>query len=194
MQRFLRILAHIIGIIPALMGLFIWWRNGNPIDPVATYTAQSGDAALKLLIASLAITPLMRLSNITPLGVMRRPLGLYAFAYVCVHVLVYVWLDYGWDWSLMAENLLRKRYLIAGVVAAIILVPLALTSTRMWQRRLGTWWKPLHRLIYVAAIAAALHYFWLVKSDTRVPLIYAGIIVLLLVLRLWTRPRPTRTV
>ena len=194
MQFVLRLIAHLLGVLPVLWSLFVWWQDGPPIDPVATYTAQSGDAALKLLIAALAITPLMRLSKITPLGVMRRPLGLYAFAYVCAHVLVYVWLDYAWDWSLMADNLLGKRYLIAGVVAATILLPLALTSTRMWQRRLGTWWKHLHRLVYVAAIAAALHYFWLVKSDTRVPLIYAGIIVLLLVLRIWLRPRRVHTV
>lgn len=193
MQRSLRILAHLIGIAPALISAYIWWYDGNPIDPVATYTAQSGDAALKLLIASLVITPLMRLSKVTPLGVMRRPLGLYAFAYVCAHVLVYVWLDYAWDWSLMTDNLLRKRYLIAGVVAAVVLLPLALTSTRAWQRRLGMWWKRVHRLVYVAAAAAALHYIWLVKSDTRVPFIYAGIILLLLVLRLGLRPRRARS-
>lgn len=188
-----RLVAHLIGVLPAMWSLFLWWQDGTPIDPVATYTAQSGDAALKLLIASLAITPLMRISALTPLGVMRRPLGLYAFAYVCAHLLVYVWLDYAWDWELMADNVLRKRYLLAGIVAAAVLLPLALTSTRTWQRRLGIWWKRLHRLVYVAAGAAALHYIWLVKSDTRVPLIYAGIIALLLVARLWLKARRTRT-
>lgn len=185
MQRSLRIVAHLIGITPALISLFIWWRNGTPIDPVATYTAQSGDASLKLLLASLAITPLMRITGVSRLGVMRRPLGLYAFAYVMMHVLVYVWLDYAWDWSLMAENLLRKRYLVAGVVAATVLVPLALTSMQWWQRVLGVWWKRLHRIAYVAASAALVHYFWLVKSDTRVPLIYIAIFVALMLIRAW---------
>ncbi len=185
MQRFLRILAHLIGIAPALISLFVWWRDGNPIDPVATYTAQSGDASLKLLLASLAITPLMRVTNMARLGVMRRPLGLYAFAYVMMHVLVYVWLDYAWDWSLMLDNLLRKRYLVAGVVAAVVLVPLALTSMKWWQRILGVWWKRLHRIAYVAATAALLHYFWLVKSDTRVPLIYIALFFVLMLVRAW---------
>ena len=185
MQRSLRILAHLIGIVPVLISIYTWWHDGNPIDPVAAYTAQSGDAALKMLLASLAITPLMRVTRVARLGVMRRPLGLYAFAYVCAHVLVYVWLDYAWDWSLMLDNLLRKRYLLAGVVAATVLVPLALTSMQWWQRLLGIWWKRLHRIAYVAATAALLHYFWLVKSDTRVPLVYIGIFVLLMLIRAW---------
>jgi methionine sulfoxide reductase heme-binding subunit len=183
-RRWMWLIPHLAALTPAIWLGWSLWQTGWPIDPVADFTALSGDVALKLLIATLAITPLLRLGAPKWLGSWRRPLGVYAFAYVCGHVLVYAGLDYAWDWELMSANLLSKRYLIAGSTAALVLLPLALTSTTGWQRRLRHWWKWLHRLVYVAALWVIVHYIWLVKSDTRVPYIYGAIVVVLLVLRI----------
>lgn len=190
MRGIWRLVAHAIGMAPLVAGAYQVWRMGWPIDPVAAYMVQSGDVALVLLVLSLLITPLANVCKSPRLGVMRRPLGLYAFAYVLIHVGVYVGLDYAWDWRQIVANVRGKRYLIAGVVAAVCLVPLALTSTTAWQRRLGIWWKRVHRIVYVAAIASVLHYWWVVKSDIRLPLVAGIIVTVLLGARLrwrWSR-------
>ena len=183
-RLYIRVSAHLIGLIPLLWYASTLWHHGWPLDPVASYTAASGSAALQLLVASLAVTPLQRLSGRSALGVMRRPLGLYAFAYTMAHLLVYVMLDYAWNWSQISQNVFDKRHLIAGLIATALLIPLALTSTTGWQKRLGRWWKRLHRIVYGAAGLAVLHYVWLVKSDTRIPYVYATIIGILLLMRL----------
>jgi len=182
-RRWMWLIPHVAAWIPALWLGWDVWQSGWPFDPVADFTAASGDAALKLLLATLAITPVLRFGAPKWVAGWRRPLGVYAFVYVCGHVWVYAGLDYAWDWQLMSANLFSKRYLIAGSLAALLLVPLAMTSTKGWQQRLRRSWKWLHRLVYVAAVLVILHYIWLVKSDTRVPYIYGAIVVGLLVLR-----------
>lgn len=179
------VMAHIIGMLPVLFLSWQLWYDGWPIDPIASFTTFSGDAALNLLVASLAITPMVRFGLPKFIAVVRRPIGLYAFCYSIMHVLVYVWLDYGWDWQLMSQNMFTKRYLFVGLAAFFCLVPLALTSTQAMQKRLGRWWKRLHQLNYIAALLAATHFIWLVKSDIREPLVYAGVILFLLGLRLF---------
>ena len=115
---------------------------------------------------------------------MRRPLGLYAFGYTMVHLLVYLMLDYAWNWQQISSNVFENRHLVAGLIATALLIPLALTSTAGWQKYLGRWWKRLHRIVYGAAGLAVLHYIWLVKSDTRIPYLFATIIGILLLMRL----------
>lgn len=183
-QTIARTLAHLIGVLPVLLLSWRLWYEGWPIDPIAEFTAYSGDSALNLLVASLAVTPFIRFGLPKFIAVMRRPIGLYAFCYSMMHVLVYVWLDYGWEWQLMSQNMFTKRYLFVGLAAFVCLVPLALTSTSAMQQRLGRWWKRVHQLNYVAALLAVTHFIWLVKSDIREPLVYAGVILLLLGLRL----------
>ena len=139
------LIPHVAAWIPVLWLVWDIGQSGWPFDPVADFTALSGDVALKLLLATLAITPALRFGAPKWVAGWRRQLGVYAFAYVCGHVWVYVGLDYAWDWQLMSANLLSKRYLIAGSVAALLLVPLAITSTKGWQRRLRRGWKWLHR-------------------------------------------------
>lgn len=184
-----RVLVHIGALFPLFLISWRIWQDGWPFDPVATFTAATGDAALNLLVASLAISPLLYLGAPKFLAVVRRPLGLYAFSYAIAHLLVYMWLDYGWDWQFMSKNMLTKRYLIVGLAAFVLMLPLAATSTKAMQRRLGLWWKRIHRLNYLIALLAVIHFLWLVKSDIREPLIYATVIVGLLVFRLYRRFR-----
>jgi methionine sulfoxide reductase heme-binding subunit len=115
---------------------------------------------------------------------LRRPLGLYAFLYAAIHMLIFVGLDYGFDAGLIWRELSEKRYIIAGSAALLLLAPLALTSTKGWQRRLGKRWKSLHRLVYLAAPLAVVHFIWLVKSDYREPLLWGLAVAVLLLLRL----------
>jgi sulfoxide reductase heme-binding subunit YedZ len=180
-----QIIIHVSALMPIVLVSWRVWRDGWPFDPVATFTAATGDAALNLLVASLAVTPLVRLGLPKFLIAIRRPLGLYAFCYALAHLLVYIGLDYGWDWYLISENLLTKRYLIVGLAAFIMMIPLAITSTKSMQRRFGIWWKRIHRLNYIIAIFAVIHFLWLVKSDVREPLIYMVVIILLLGARIY---------
>jgi sulfoxide reductase heme-binding subunit YedZ len=114
----------------------------------------------------------------------RRSLGLYAFFYACLHLLTFVGLDYGFDARLIWDAVVEKRFVLVGFSAFLLLLPLAITSTRGWQRRLGRRWTRLHRLVYLAAPLAVVHFVWLVKSDIRRPLLFAAIVAALLALRL----------
>jgi sulfoxide reductase heme-binding subunit YedZ len=158
-------------------------------DPVAALTHGTGDWALRLLLLSLAMTPLRRLLG-QPWPIrFRRLVGLYAFFYACLHLAIYLVLDLGGFWIQIFEDIAKRPYITVGFSAWLLLVPLALTSTRGWIRRLGRRWGQLHRAVYVAGVLAVLHYLWLVKSDLREPLVYAAVLALLLGLRLWWRLR-----
>ena len=136
--------------------------------------------ALVFLVLSLACTPIYTLFGFKPALKVRRALGLYAFFYASLHFLTFVGLDYQFDIGLLKEAIFEKRYALVGFAAFLILIPLAVTSTKGWMRRLGKKWKHLHKLIYLAGLLAVVHYIWLVKSDIRVPLEYALVVVLLL--------------
>jgi sulfoxide reductase heme-binding subunit YedZ len=163
--------------------------GANPIERVTHWT---GTTALTLLLATLAVTPVRRLTGWNRIAPLRRTLGLAAFFYAMLHFLTYVALDLFFDFGLVAEDILKRPYITVGFAAFLLLVPLAVTSTRGWIRRLGRNWQRLHRLVYAAAGLAVLHYFWKVKADTARPLLFAGALALLLVLRLpvFARPRP----
>jgi methionine sulfoxide reductase heme-binding subunit len=155
--------------------------GANPIEEI---THETGETALRLLLACLAITPLRRASGWSALAPYRRTLGLLAFGYACLHVATYVALDLFFDWSAIAEDVVERPYVTAGFAAFACLVPLALTSTRASIRRLGAKrWVALHRLVYAAGLAAVVHFLWLVKADVREPLIYAAALALLLAAR-----------
>jgi len=118
----------------------------------------------------------------------RRTFGLYTFLYAFLHVSIFFGVDYFFNFQLIWLDLSEKRYILAGAGSFLILLPLAVTSFRWWMKRLGKAWKRLHRLVYLGALLAAIHYIWLVKSDIRVPLLYAGGILLLLIFRIkWVR-------
>lgn len=160
-------------------------------DPIDGLQRATGRWTLRYLMASLSITPLMRLTRFGWLIVWRRFLGLSAFFWATAHLLVYVILDWFFDWAEMWKDLSEHWYITLGMLAFVLLVPLALTSTRSSIRRLGARkWVRLHSLVYVAAVAASLHYFQAVKKDVSQPILYSGIIAMLLVLRLfWSAQR-----
>lgn len=178
------LLANVGGLLP--LALLLWGiAGGRWVDPVAEITALTGLAALILLIASLAVTPVNTVFGWRQIIPARKPLGLYAFGYAALHLLNFIGLDYGFSLdAFLADALLEKRFMIVGFSAFLILLPLAITSTKGWMKRLGRNWKRLHQLVYVAAVLAVLHFFWLVKIDIRQPLLYGAILAVLLLLRL----------
>lgn len=132
---------------------------------------------------SLAVTPLRRLTGWNRLVRQRRFVGLVAFVYVTAHFLSYVVLDQFFAWSYILEDILERPFIMSGFVAWLLLIPLAVTSTRRWIRRLGRRWMELHRLVYAAGALGVLHYYWKVKADTREPLVFALVLLILLLLR-----------
>lgn len=153
-------------------------------DPTATLSHGTGFAALRILIISLAITPIRRLSwRLAWMIRFRRMLGLYAFFYACVHLLVYLKLYANLDWATLVDDLSRRRYIIAGFSAWLLLLPLALTSTKWSIRKLGKRWQLLHRLVYVAAILGIIHYWWIVKTCVLDPLKITIVLLLILLAR-----------
>lgn len=144
-----------------------------------------GEWGLRLLLLTLAITPLRRLTGKSWLHMFRRPLGLWAFAYVSLHFVTYFFLDRSLDLAIIAEDILKRPYITLGLAGFMLMVPLAITSTAGWQRRLGKHWLQLHRLIYPIAILGCWHFYWLVKKDLREPLLYCGLLAILLASRIW---------
>lgn len=156
-------------------------------DPVAQLEHRSGDWALRLLLATLAVTPLRRLTGWHKLIRYRRMLGLFAFFYISTHLMIYLVVDLGGFWSQLLGEIVKRPYITVGFSAWLLLLPLALTSTRKMMRRLGRHWQRLHRLVYVAALLGTLHFLWLVKADHREPALYLGVFMLLMLTRLKLR-------
>jgi sulfoxide reductase heme-binding subunit YedZ len=176
--------AHVAGWIPALNLAWIASQGGLSINPIQDLTFGTGRPALIFLVATLAVTPVITLTGWNWLAPVRRWLGLYAFFYAATHFLIFVVVDYGLDLALIWDAIIEKRYVLAGAAALLIMIPLALTSTKGWQKRLGRDWKRLHRAVYAAGLLAVLHYVWLVKADIREPLLYGAVVVGLLLMRL----------
>jgi methionine sulfoxide reductase heme-binding subunit len=156
-------------------------------DPVARILHSLGKTALNLLFITLLVTPTRQLTGFTHLLRLRRMLGLFAFTYALLHFLAYLGLDQQLDWRGVLHDIAKRPYITVGFTALVLLVPLAVTSTNAMMRRLGRRWGELHRLIYVVAILGVVHYYWQVKRDVREPLIYAGILAVLLGYRLVKR-------
>lgn len=179
-----QILVHVGAWIP-LIWLVSDFIGGNlTANPIQDITLRTGKTTLILLVLTLSATPLHSLFGSRWMLKARRKLGLYTFLYASIHFLVFVGLDYGFDWGLLKEAIFEKPYALVGFGVYLIMIPLAITSTKGWMRRLGKYWKKLHRFVYLAALLAVLHYTLSVKADIREPLIYGGVILLLLALRI----------
>ena len=203
-SKWTKVVLFLLGLVP--IGVLLWFAyqaasgsdslalTANPIEFVTHYT---GDWTLRFLLITLTITPLRMLLNRPAITRFRRMLGLYAFFYGCLHMLTWLWWDRQFEISGMIEDVLKRLYITVGMTGFLAMVPLAITSTAGWVRRMGyKRWQKLHRLVYLSAAAGALHYFWLVKSDKRLPLLYASILAALLAVRVvaWMRKRaPSRT-
>ncbi len=178
-------LFHLLALVPLLVLVWDYFSNNLTYNPIREITLRTGRTALLFLISSLAVTPVSALFGWAAVRRLRRPLGLYAFLYALLHFLTFAGLDYGFDWTLLRGALFENRYALVGLAAFVLLIPLAITSTNGWVRRLGgRRWRRLHQLVYIAALLAVLHYVWSVKADIRVPLAYGAVVVVLLLLRL----------
>ena len=155
--------------------------TANPIEYI---THQTGDWTLIFVVITLAVTPVRKLLHLPELIRYRRMLGLFAFFYGFLHFSTWIGLDKFFDWTEMLHDVRKRPFITAGFTGFALMLPLALTSTAGWIRRLGgKRWLALHRLIYVTAIAGVVHYYWLVKSDVRKPLFYGALVTLLLLVR-----------
>jgi sulfoxide reductase heme-binding subunit YedZ len=164
------------------------------VNPVETITNYTGIWTLRLVAISLAVTPLRWLTGWNVVIRFRRMLGLFAFFYGTLHFLTYFVLDHSLEFSGLWDDVVKRPYITAGFTAFVLLIPLAVTSTQGWIRRLGgRKWNLLHRLIYVTAVLAVLHYWWKVKLDTSSPALYAAIMAMLLGARLWRAVSTRRT-
>lgn len=171
-----------------LLPLFLLFRNfyldelgANPFEVL---TRSTGEWTLRFLLLTLAMTPLRSLTaSAWPLR-LRRMLGLYAFFYVCVHLLTYIWLDHFFDLDEIVTDIVKRPYITLGMLAFTLLIPLAFTSTKKMMKRLGKRWKSLHKLIYIIAPLGVIHFLLLVKADFREPIIYAIILLFLYLVRL----------
>ena len=165
-------------------------------NPIETITHGTGDWTLTFLLITLSITPLRKVTKQYWMIGLRRMLGLFAFFYGCLHLMTYVWLDKFFDVHEMLADIGKRRFITAGMTAFVLMVPLALTSTKWSIRKLGgKRWQALHRLIYFSAAAGVIHYIWLVKADLRKPLEYGSVLAFLLLIRalLWARTQWVRT-
>jgi methionine sulfoxide reductase heme-binding subunit len=162
------------------------WGAGLGANPIEKITHVTGDWTLRFLLITLSITPLRKLLKLPWLIRFRRMFGLFAFFYGCLHFLTYIWLDKFFNLHEIFADVAKRKFITIGLTAFVLLIPLAVTSTAGWIRRLGgKRWQSLHRLIYVSAIAGVIHYLWLVKADIRKPLQYGIILGLLLFYRIW---------
>jgi Predicted membrane protein len=180
----LQIAVHIASLLPFLWLLWKGSTNDLTANPIQFITQTTGFVAIILLILCLACTPLNLLFGWRQLNTLRRPLGLYGFFYISLHIATFLLLDYGLNWPLIVGAGREKRYILFGLSAFVLLLPLALTSTRGWMRRLGKNWKRIHRLIYLAVPIAIVHWSLSLKSDIRIPVFYGALVVLLLLMRL----------
>jgi sulfoxide reductase heme-binding subunit YedZ len=163
-----------------LQGVIAADLGANPLERVTDVTGQWG---LRFLLLTLAVTPLRRLTGWRWLLRLRRMLGLFAFFYLTLHFLTWLWLDQELGWSNILADVVKRPYVPVGFTAWLLLLPLAATSTRGMMRRLGRNWQRLHRAIYAIAVLGVVHYIWLVKADLLEPLVYAGVLLVLLLVR-----------
>jgi sulfoxide reductase heme-binding subunit YedZ len=200
MTKRLRWAAIKAPVFAAALGPLAWLAWGvltdnlgaNPIDVV---TDETGTWTLRFLLLTLAMTPLRRWSGWSWPNRFRRPLGLFAFTYGSLHFLTYLWLDQFFEWDEIVRDIAKRPFITVGFAAFVLMVPLALTSTTGWIRRLGgARWQALHRLVYVSAVLGVVHYWWLVKADIARPVRYALIVGALLGVRVWWRARNRRRV
>jgi methionine sulfoxide reductase heme-binding subunit len=183
-----RALAHAIALAPLIALAIDYLRDDLTANPIRFLTLRTGIVGLLLLVAALACTPTNTLFGLRQAIVIRRALGLYAFTYIALHLVIYAVFDGELDFELIWRDIQERRAMSVGLVAFLMLVPLALTSTNGWQRRLGKRWRMLHWLIYLAAPLSVLHFFWLDRDIKDAPITYAVVVAALLVLRI----RPVR--
>ena len=183
MRKHVRAVLFILCLIPLLYLILLSLTGGLGANPVEKLTHFTGTWGLNFLMITLSVTPVRQLTGLNRIIQYRRMLGLFAFFYACLHFLCYFVLDQFFDLPEIIDDIVKRPYITVGLSAFVLLIPLAATSTREMMMRLGKRWKQLHRLIYISATLAVLHFLWLVKADIREPVIYGVILISLLIFR-----------
>jgi methionine sulfoxide reductase heme-binding subunit len=178
------ILVHVIASLPLLLTAYEYLTGTLPIVLDRHLVIRFGAVGLAFLVASFTITPIGIITGKTNLKPIRRPLGVYGFCYIALHLLAYAWLSNYFEWDLILRDIGERRAMSVGLFAFTLLIPLALTSTNGWQKRLGRRWKVLHRLVYFAIPLSILHYFWLERDIKDWVWVYAGLIIVLFAIRI----------
>jgi len=180
----LKVLIWLGAFMPVSRLIYLGFTDGLGANPVEFIERSTGTWALVFLLLSLGITPLRSLTQQAWLIAVRRLLGLWMFAYACLHVTTYLWLDYQFDWADIVKDIVKHPYVLVGAAALLLTLPLAATSNQRAIKALKQRWKSLHKLVYVIGVLALLHFWWLVKKDVTEPVIYSLVFALLIMLRL----------
>lgn len=184
-NRVVRPSVFILSLLPFLwLSLGVWfdWLGANPIEVLIR---DSGEWALRFLLITLLLSPLRRIWGWGQGVRLRRMLGLYAFFYASVHLISYLWLDQFFFWEDILYDIIDRPFITVGMLAFVMLIPLAITSTKGWMRKLGRNWLKLHKLVYPLSICAVIHFFWLVKADLSEPFVYSVLLSILLLERVY---------
>jgi len=181
---FFKPIVFLVCLIPLARLVWLAYTGGLGANPIEFITRSTGTWTLVLLLVTLSITPLRRLSGYNSLIKVRRMLGLFAFFYVCLHFTTYIWLDQFFEWASIVKDIKKRPFITVGFASFVLLIPLAMTSTNAMMRRLGRRWQQLHRLVYLIGIGGVVHYWWLVKKDITQPALYALVLAILLGYRL----------
>jgi sulfoxide reductase heme-binding subunit YedZ len=188
LSRWTKIALFVLCLIPFADLLWRFHRQDLTANPIEFITHRTGDWTLRFLLITLAITPLRDVFNQPQLIRFRRMLGLFAFFYGCLHFATWIKLDKDFDLQEMWDDIVKRRFITMGMTGLLLMIPLAVTSTAGWVRRLGyRRWQMLHRLIYASALAGVIHYYWGVKSDIRLPVMYAILLAILVARRVAMR-------
>lgn len=183
-MKIIKAAVFILLLMPIFMLVYFGFNDDLTAEPVEYILHYTGLWSLRILLLTLAMTPLKDITKQAIFLRLRRMIGLFVFFYVSLHLLVYTWLDLQFDFAHLWEDIVKRPYITVGFLAWVLLVPLAITSNKKMIRKLGKKWKTLHKSVYVITILACLHFLWLVKNDLLEPLIYAGISFVLLFYRL----------
>jgi sulfoxide reductase heme-binding subunit YedZ len=184
-SRWTKVFIFLLCLAPLCLLGWRAYREELGANPIEYITHATGDWTIRFLLLTLTITPARKLLNQPKLARFRRMLGLFAFFYGCLHLTTWVWLDKFFVLGDMWRDVVKRRFITAGMTGLLLMLPLAITSTAGWVRRLGfRRWQAIHRLVYFSALAGVIHYYWLVKSDVRLPLMYGGILAVLMAYRL----------
>jgi len=183
----LKLAIFLLCLIPLLRLFWLAFHDNLTANPVEFVERSTGYWSLFMLLATLSLSPIRLMTGRSWQLQYRRMLGLFMFFYACLHVTAYLWLDYAFDWADIARDIVKHPYVLVGASAFMLTLPLAITSNNAMIRLLRERWKKLHKLVYVIAILAVVHFLWLVKKDLREPMLYAVILALLLAIRIYYR-------
>ncbi len=188
----IKALVFALCIVPLIRLLWLGIEDNLSANPIEFLERSTGFWALFILLITLALTPIRLITGRAWQIQLRRMLGLFMFFYACLHIAIYVWLDFAFDWADIAKDIAKHPRILVGFAAFVLTIPLAITSNNAMIRRLRERWKQLHQLIYIIAVLVVVHFWWLVKKDIREPLLYVCILALLLGIRIYYR-KPTKS-